>query len=509
MCEVIIYTPAYNAEKTLRRTVDSVLAQTHTDFIYYLLDNAATDGTGAIIREYADRDGRIVPLYNETNYSGNWVLDVIENHSGDSYFCMLDADDEYTPDFLEKMLAFMREYRLEVAACGNDFIDALTNSPVGVRKPEQDLILDDISGFNKHFRQYHQFMRTVWGKMYTVSVLRKYKPGPILRYGGDTLFVLETFRNAGRVGLLAESLHKYYIYPKSVSYQFDEKRIASDQILFDKACEFLALKCGKVSRENMNFLFHVYLNAIRDTMRILLDAQISISEKLLSLREIFHSRQTQELLQWTGAAEQKDELLRQAAVWVLSQAEARTSANLEIAADILAAMGMYPTRAGGWQDGQVFLLLTEIKDRLRKKETSENKESGNKDSTANVDAQIVSVASGSPLLSGLDGGFLTYFRDIVFSILQNNEKKALEQIEETIAREPDIPDEYVEHILALGLKLSTKLEYTGDFIYFKKLQISLLIDLSRTDEARDELADWDEVLPDDMDFKKFRKRLAG
>ncbi|MEL7656458.1 MAG: glycosyltransferase family 2 protein [Bacillota bacterium] len=496
MSKVIFYTPAYNAEKTLRRAVDSVLAQSHADFIYYLLDNASTDGTREIVKEYAAQDSRIIPLYNEINWGGNWILDIIKDHGDDCRLCELDADDEYTPDFLEKMLAFMHENNLEIAACGNDFIDTQTNKLKGVRKLDQDLLLEG-SGFSENFPHYHQFMRTVWGKVFSLSVLRMDKINAKITYGGDTLLVLEAFRRAGRVGILAESLHKYYVFPKSVSFKLDDRRIASDQILFESAHDYLISKCGTVSEESLNFLYHVYLYAIEDTIKVLTNAQISVTEKLSGLCDILKSNQTQELIKWKGAGGEKNELFRQIAVWVLSQQEVCSDAGLEIVADILATIGMYPSQINGWQDGWIFMLLAKIKDRL----TDQGLLGG-------VAAQIVSVASKSPLLIGFDTGFLTLYQDIVFSILQQDEKTALGQIEDTINLDTDIPDEYIETFLELGLKLSARLEYTNDFIFLKKLQISLLIDLCRTEEAKVELADWDEVLPNDMDFKELRKRLT-
>jgi hypothetical protein len=62
--------------------------------------------------------------------------------------------------------------------------------------------------------------------------------------------------------------------------------------------------------------------------------------------------------------------------------------------------------------------------------------------------------------------------------------------------------------MLLALNLSAKLESHDYFIYFKKLQISLLIELSKTNEAIKEFADWDEILSDDIDFKNLKERLG-
>jgi glycosyltransferase involved in cell wall biosynthesis len=496
MAKIIIYTQAYNAEKTLGRTIESVLGQTRADFAYYVLDNGSNDRTGEIIADFAGRDDRIIPLANKENNvwaEGDRWAGFLDLYSEDCRFTTLDADDEFKPDFLEKMLAFMHENDLEVAACGNDFIDVRTNRFKGVRNLEQNLILEG-SGFDVNFPQYHQFMRTVWGKVYSLSELRKcsfnYKTSLI--YGNDTQFSMETFLNARRVGILAESLYKYYIFPKSVSRLFDDRRILSDQVLFDVAHDYLTAKCGEVSSENLDFLFHVYLYAIEDTMKVLADSQIDAAEKLSALRDIMKNRHTQELVKWRGAGAEKNALFRKYAVWVLSQKEVYNSDGLEIAADILGAMGMYPSQIEGWEAGWVFLLLAKIKDRLTEQRLVDG-----------VDVQIAAVASKTSILAGSDAGFLTHFREIVFSILQQDEKTALRQIEEAVAQETEIPDGYIEAFLALGLKLSTWLEYTDDFIYLKKLQISTLIDLSKPEKAIGELADWDEVLPNDPDFKEF------
>lgn len=497
MSKVIFYTPAFNAEKTLRRTVESVLDQTHTDFVYYLLDNASTDNTSKIIKEYAKRDQRIVPLCNAINWVGNWILDVIEGHSNECYLCELDADDEYTPDFLEKILAFMRENDLQIAACGSDFIDATTDKLIVSRKLDTSLILEG-DKFEMNFSKYYQFMRSIWGKVYSLSVFRKpnYRGYEISGYGSDTYFAMRAFHNATRVGILAESLHRYYVFPKSVSYQLDENRITSDNALFDATRDFLISKCGIVSQENLNFLYRVYLNAIQDTVNVLQNEQMPVINKLQRLLDIFQSKHTQELIKWSGVEEQRNDMFNQVVVWVLGQKEVYSEKGLEIASDILAAMGVYPTKISGWQDCWTFMLLTTLKNRQSKMGV-----------VLNIDDQIVSITSALPLIAGLNAEFLTYFRDIVFLIMQQDEKKALTQIESTISQQTNIPDEYIESFLTLGVNLSAKLNYAENFINFKKLKISLLIDFSRLDDAKEELADWDEILPNDIDFKELRGRL--
>ena len=56
---VSVLTPVYNCEKYLRTCIESVLAQTYTNWEYVIVNNCSTDGTLAIAQEYAAADSRI------------------------------------------------------------------------------------------------------------------------------------------------------------------------------------------------------------------------------------------------------------------------------------------------------------------------------------------------------------------------------------------------------------------------------------------------------------------
>jgi glycosyltransferase involved in cell wall biosynthesis len=294
MSKVTIYTQAYNAEKTVARTIESVLAQTFQDFTYYVVDNGSLDTTGAIIREFAGRDGRVVHRANAKNHVWEpgthfialaYEMFLAHEHEDGSYFCMVDADDEYKPDFLERALAFIRENQLDLAACGSDFLDAVSGNFLGARALGQDLLLEG-DAFGSHFPIYHEFMRTYWGKLYSVTLLRflsSENPHDI-SYGSDTLLVQGAFRRARRVGILAGTSHRYHVSPQSVSYGLDAKRVRGDRILFDAAKDFLMTKAGSVCPANEYFLYSVYLNAIKDTLQVLATAKIPDSEKMEHVR---------------------------------------------------------------------------------------------------------------------------------------------------------------------------------------------------------------------------------
>lgn len=331
MRNVIVYTCAYNAEKTIERAIQSVLTQSYTHLVYHILDNGSTDGTMAIIRKMA-ADKRIIVHRNALNHvwePGNDCVAIASLYDDADYFTWLDADDEIRPTFIEKTLAFAEMNDLDISVCGNDFVDVRTKLQRGKRISGHDLVIEN-DAFSQCFTQYHQYMRTYWAKLFSVSVLRRIDIAqfPALPYGWDTLFTQEAFQNAKRVGILAESLYKYYVSQESVSHHWDARRIAADRKLYEVARNYLIKKTGHVSIHNEEFLLLVYMSAIRDTLKVLWNAQIPDSEKIAGVLDVFSYEYTKKLAahEYLGVLLSNDsvcqrerrELFNAAATWLLT-----------------------------------------------------------------------------------------------------------------------------------------------------------------------------------------------
>ncbi len=94
--------PVHNGENFLRQAIDSLLAQTYTDFDLIISDNASTDSTERISREYAARDSRIRYYRNEVNIGGAENFNRVFQLSNSEYFKWSAHDDICAPDFLLK-----------------------------------------------------------------------------------------------------------------------------------------------------------------------------------------------------------------------------------------------------------------------------------------------------------------------------------------------------------------------------------------------------------------------
>lgn len=99
--QVSIGMPVYNGVPFIREALDSLLAQTFTDFELIISDNASTDGTEAICREYAAKDARIRYVRQSENRGAAANFQFVLDEAVGEYFMWAAADDVWLPKFIE------------------------------------------------------------------------------------------------------------------------------------------------------------------------------------------------------------------------------------------------------------------------------------------------------------------------------------------------------------------------------------------------------------------------
>ena len=114
---VSIIIPVYNVEKYIRQCLDSVLAQTFTDFEAILVDDCSPDSSGAICDEYAAKDERIKVIHHEQNGGVSRARQAGTDAAQGEYTIHVDPDDWVEPDMLEKLLAHARKTDADMVIC--------------------------------------------------------------------------------------------------------------------------------------------------------------------------------------------------------------------------------------------------------------------------------------------------------------------------------------------------------------------------------------------------------
>jgi glycosyltransferase EpsE len=104
---VSIIMGTYNGEKTIGRAIESILAQTYTDFEFIICDDKSTDNTICVLKKYAAIDDRIVLLRNDENLGLAASLNNCIAVSKGDYIARMDDDDISHPERIERQFSFM------------------------------------------------------------------------------------------------------------------------------------------------------------------------------------------------------------------------------------------------------------------------------------------------------------------------------------------------------------------------------------------------------------------
>lgn len=124
---VSVIMPAYNAAEFIGEAIASVQAQSVTDWELLVIDDGSRDDTVELVRSMAGKDGRIHLLVNENNMgvakSRNRGMDICRG----SYVALLDSDDYWKPQMLERMLSRAEETGADIIYCSYEIVDERGN----------------------------------------------------------------------------------------------------------------------------------------------------------------------------------------------------------------------------------------------------------------------------------------------------------------------------------------------------------------------------------------------
>ena len=113
---ITVIVPFFNAENYLRKCIESILKQTHTNLEIIMVDDGSTDGSSRIVEEYIERDFRIKLIQQENKGAGAARNRGLEEAKGD-YIGFVDSDDWIAHDMYEYLLALMIRNEADITAC--------------------------------------------------------------------------------------------------------------------------------------------------------------------------------------------------------------------------------------------------------------------------------------------------------------------------------------------------------------------------------------------------------
>lgn len=122
---ISIVMPAYNAERTIKEAMQSVLLQTYKKWELIIIDDASADSTWEIIEEMAKADSRIYGIHNSKNVGVSESRNIGIREAHGEWVAFLDSDDIWKLEKLEKQVEVLkRKPDADIVFTGSSFIDS-------------------------------------------------------------------------------------------------------------------------------------------------------------------------------------------------------------------------------------------------------------------------------------------------------------------------------------------------------------------------------------------------
>ena len=207
---ISVIVPVYNVEKYLRRCIDSILAQTFTDFELLLIDDGSKDKSGEICDEYAKKDVRVKVFHKENGGVSSARNIGLDNAKGE-LICFSDSDDYVGEDWLSEFV--------KNSGCA----DLVVESFYEVTESNTQLVkMNAIQGTKDSILYLYELnvLGYLWCKCFKRSIISKHnlRFNPNYRIWEDTDFILRYACFCKSIACIPFGAYYYYI-PDWVKYE--------------------------------------------------------------------------------------------------------------------------------------------------------------------------------------------------------------------------------------------------------------------------------------------------
>lgn len=227
MPKVSVIVPVYRAEGFLRRCVESVQAQSFSDWELLLIEDGSPDHSGALCDAFAAEDRRI-RAFHKPNGGVSSARNVGLDEAKGQYIAFLDSDDWFLPDFLETLVTLAESSRADSAGCAHlNVSESGTSAPEKGALPagvyEKDAILRGIVDrlmTNRTGLPGEILNGFIWRFLYTRDIIEREH----IRFEGayleDEIFLIEYFFHAERLAMTEEPLYGYLLNSASATHRY-------------------------------------------------------------------------------------------------------------------------------------------------------------------------------------------------------------------------------------------------------------------------------------------------
>lgn len=216
MILISIIVPAYNAEKTIRRCIESVLNQDYSNYELIIVNDGSTDRTDIICKYYIRKAPQIQYIYQKNSGEGPARNTGLKHMKGD-YVVFLDSDDSLPSNALSLYInEYINDKQYDVIVGGSR---KYTSEKVHLFMPEKEQEYDNHSIKKAIFdSKIKHHLNGIQSKIFNTAVIRdnniRFKNKV---YGADTDFLYQIYSKSNKIKIVRKVLYDVFVTPDSAS----------------------------------------------------------------------------------------------------------------------------------------------------------------------------------------------------------------------------------------------------------------------------------------------------
>lgn len=203
MDKISIIVPVYNAQKYLKKCIDSIINQTYKNIEILLINDGSKDNSLKICKEYEKKDSRIIVIDKQNKGVSNTRNVGIKKSTGD-YIVFIDSDDWLELDAIETMYNIIKDKNLDMVRFNYQINGIPQNSYTNVEDFEKNILNGNIPAYVWIFIFKKQFIKNILFKE-DISMME------------DTTFIVELLEKKPKLLLSDKVIYNYYLSENSLS----------------------------------------------------------------------------------------------------------------------------------------------------------------------------------------------------------------------------------------------------------------------------------------------------
>ena len=215
-----IIVPAYNAEKSICRCIDSILKTSYKNYEVLIINDKSIDNTLEKLKSNYEIKNNIRIIDLNENKGVSYCRNLVVKEAKGEYITFVDADDYISENMYSNMMKLVEEYDLDCCVC--DYIEVFPNgNTVKSKYSYKNKLLNNEMCIREYLTD--RISPAVWDKIFKKSILERVLFQNRLSVGEDILFCLNIFKLSNKVYTLNEEYYYYEQQEASVMHVMSPK----------------------------------------------------------------------------------------------------------------------------------------------------------------------------------------------------------------------------------------------------------------------------------------------